>query len=353
MFSIPKAVIFDALFFWAVAGSAQAWNSNRDANGLNQMVKPSVQRYGARCDSNGATGNGTDDSAAFLTAAAATGNREGFAVLATCRIAQPLTINVPITFGPTGTLVVDTDKTVTINGVITASNTQQVFRGGGTIVVATAPFVSVGWWGALTAADPAVAFRAATGSYRTYFIPPGSYTFQTVQARAIGGGTIITSNSLTDPRCAGNPISVPYSYLDAPTVMFENLHNFTIEARGATFSVANGIAFSAIFHFDQNRNLTFQGFGGAFVGNRSGLQPNQESGAITITSGANFTFHDVTCSGNWGGISACFVGDWLVNGKIDRVTAPHVGICFDFAIMKQVTFNDFHCTGADATAAPA
>ena len=58
------------------------------------------------------------------------------------------------------------------------------------------------------------------------------------------------------------------------------------------------------------------------------MQPSQESGAITITSDVNFTFHDVTCSGNWGGISACFVGDWLVNGQIDRVTAPSVGICF-------------------------
>jgi hypothetical protein len=66
----------------------------------------------------------------------------------------------------------------------------------------------------------------------------------------------------------------------------------------------------------------------------------------------NFIFHDVTCSGNWGGISACFVGDWLVNGKIDRVTAPSVGICFDFAFMKQVTFNHFHCTGADANGGP-
>ena len=78
------------------------------------------------------------------------------------------------------------------------------------------------------------------------------------------------------------------------------------------------------------------------------MQPSQESGAITITSDVNFTFHDVTCSGNWGGISACFVGAWLVSGKIDRVTAPSVGICFDLAFMKQVTFNDFHCTGADA-----
>ena len=78
------------------------------------------------------------------------------------------------------------------------------------------------------------------------------------------------------------------------------------------------------------------------------MQPSQESSAITITSDVNFTFHDVTCSGNWGGISACFVGAWLVSGKIDRVTAPSVGICFDLAFMKQVTFNDFHCTGADA-----
>ena len=349
MSSISKALIFGALFLWAVAGSTQARNSNRDASGLNHIVKPSVQRYGAKCDSNGTAGNGTDDSAAFLTAAAATANSKGFAVVATCRIGQTLTINVPITFGSAGTLVVDTDKTVTINGAVTASNTQQVFRGAGTVVVATAPFVSVGWWGALNAADPAAAFRAAAGSNRTYFIPPASYTFQTVQARAVGGGTIITGRSLTDPGCAANPCtSVPYSYVDAPAVMFRNLHNFTIEARGVTFSVANGIAFSSIFHFDKDRNFSFQGSGGAFVGNRSGLQPNQESGAITITSGVSFVFHDVTCSGNWGGISACFVGDWLVNGKINHVTAPSVGICFDLAFMKRVTFNDFHCTGADA-----
>jgi hypothetical protein len=350
MFSIPKALIFYALFFWVVAGSALAWNSNRDASGLNHMVKPSVQRYGAKCDSNGTAGNGTDDSAAFLTAAARTANTGGFAVLGDCRIARTLTISAPITFGSTGALVVDSGKTVTINGAVTASNTQQVFRGAGTVVVATAPFVSVGWWGALTAADPAVAFRAAAGSNRTYVIPPASYTFQTVQARAIGGGTIVTNNSLTDPGCSANPCtSVPYSYVGAPAVMFRNLRNFTIEARAATFSVANGIAFSSIFHFDGDSNLTFQGSGGALVGNRSGLQPNQESSAITITSGVNFTFYDVTCSGNWGGISACFVGDWLVNGKIDRVTAPSVGICFDLAFMKQVTFNDFHCTGADAS----
>jgi hypothetical protein len=242
MSSIPEALIFDALFFWAVAGSAQAWNSNRDARGLNQMVRPSVQRYGAKCDSNGTAGNGTDDSAAFLTAAAATANTEGFKVLSTCRIARTLTINAPITFGSAGALVVDSGNTVTINGAITASNTQQVFRGAGTVVVATAPFVSVGWWGALTAADPAVAFRAAAGSNRTYFIPPASYTFQTVQARAIGGGMIITGSSLTDPGCAANPCtSIPYSYVDAPAVMFQELRSVTIEARGATFSVANGI----------------------------------------------------------------------------------------------------------------
>src|SRR5258707_10937363 len=48
----------------------------------------------------------------------------------------------------------------------------------------------------------------------------------------------------------------PYTTLFRSAVMFRNLRSFTIEARGATFSAANGIAFSSIFHFDGDRKST-------------------------------------------------------------------------------------------------
>jgi hypothetical protein len=355
--SIPQALFIGALVFWARPASPQVCDPDAIANGdpfsvnclmsaqwLNSNAKPLVQLYGAKCDSNGSTGNGTDDTFAFLTAAEATATTGGFLVNGNCRIAQNATIAAPISFESSSSLVVDSGKTVTINGAITASTTRQLFAGNGTVTASTAPFVSVAWWGALTAADPAAAFRAAVGSNRIYFIPAVRYTFQTVQARAANGTTIITNDVFNDPRCPCT--SIPYKYVDPPVILFQHLSNFSVDARGATFFIANSISFSTFFMFDGDSNFTFQG--GIFIGNRSGLSPKQESSALATHSDVNFALRDVTCAGNWGGISACVNGDWLVNGKFDRFTAPSVGICFDMAFMKQVTFDDFACTGADA-----
>jgi hypothetical protein len=74
---------------------------------------PSIKVWGAKCDSNGTPGNGTNDSAVFAAANAA---GVGFTISEKCRIADNIELEVPMVIRPTGQIVVDTGKRVTASG---------------------------------------------------------------------------------------------------------------------------------------------------------------------------------------------------------------------------------------------
>ncbi len=93
---------------------------------------PEVVEFGAACDSNGTSGNGTDDTAGFAAADAA---GLGFRVTGKCRIASNLTLNSQVTFGPTGAVVVDAGKTVTYGTGVFSYNGSTFGIGAGTSAI--------------------------------------------------------------------------------------------------------------------------------------------------------------------------------------------------------------------------
>jgi hypothetical protein len=290
---------------------------------------------------------GTADDALLAQISAATVNSGGFTVASRCQVTTNLALAAPVTVTPGGSVAVAAGLALTLNGAVYANETQLIFPGPGTVVAAASPTVSVSWWGAgVAGADAAIGMRAALGSNRTIVVPPGNYALKTVQAARAGGGQVITGSSQTDANCSTTPChSVPYAYLAAPGVYIGNLVNFTLDMRGAIFQMADGVAFSSVLMFDGDSN--FNVLGGTMTGNRTGLSATQENAAIAVTSGVNFSFQDQTCGGNWGGVSACFVGDWWVAGSISNLYAPQSGLCSDLAFLHGVTINNAHCVGAD------
>ena len=274
----------------------------------------SVERFGAKCDSSGVSKDGTDDSAAFL---AADVHAIGFAVNARCRIATEMRLASPIVFGPSGRLVIDPGVTVTLASSRSpiAAKTQQIFGGGGSAVLSSAPYASVAWWGALAdqAADrdPAPAVRAA-------FVQANNRTVDFVGRR-------LTFRSA---------LPVPYPAIDPTAIPIQNLSGVTIDLRSARLSMDDAHTYTGILLLDRLSHPTL--LGGNFVGNRAGLTPSQENAALVLLNIVGGVFRDQTFSGDWDFLGAPFVGDWLVNTTIERANILSAGICFDFSFMQYV-----------------
>jgi hypothetical protein len=274
----------------------------------------SVEVFGAKCDSNGVSKNGTDDSAAFLAADAPA---MGFAVHARCRIATDMRLASPILFGPGGRLVIDPGITVTLASSRrpVAAKTQQIFDGGGSAVLASAPYASVAWWGAVAdqaaGRDPAPAVRAA-------FVQANNRTVDFV-------GRSLTFRSA---------LPVPYPAIDPTAIPIQNLSGVTIDLRGARLSMDDAHTYTGILLLDRLSHPTV--LGGNFVGNRAGMTASQENAALVLLNIVGGVFRDQTFSGDWDFLGAPFVGDWLINTTIERANILSAGICFDFGFMQNV-----------------
>lgn len=167
--------------------------------------------------------------------------------------------------------------------------------------------------------DSAPAFRAAMGSNRRIFVPPGTYLFTTTQ---------------TAPCCAYDP----------PAVLVQSLSNFEIDGYGATVEIAPGIALSSALQFDKDSNFTVRGL--TIEGTRSGLTAAQENVGIALSSDVGFNIDDVHFSGNFGGSGAPIAGDWLVSGAVSNIHMDAAGHCYDVAYLLNDSFGTTWATGA-------
>ena len=253
-------------------------------------------------------------------------------------IASDVVLVNNVVFGQGGAFVVEAGAMVTLRGEVYAANTIQIFFGPGIAVVATAPFVSVAWWGALAAAskrtDAAAAFRAAVGSNRVYYVPPGNYLFASyVQAHI---GTVRDGSQTV-----------------GAAVQFKNQTAFTVSAYGATFSQSNSVPYgnlSVPFFLDSNSNFTFAG--ADFVGDVKARPKNTSVAALVNHNAVNFVVRDLHLTGNFGsaynnqygdGIAA----DYNVNGLYDNIDFDHQGVAFDTAYLQTVRINNANVVCGD------
>ena len=165
--------------------------------------------------------------------------------------------------------------------------------------------------------DDAPAFRVAlNGSNRNVVVPPGTYLFSSTQSAV----------------CCTFGVT---------SVLVQKQSNLHVTGYGATI-----VSSAPAFHFDEDNDFSVEGL--TIQGNRTGLSSSTENTGITLTSDVDFTIRNMHFTGNYGGIGAPFVGDWLVNGTIDNIQMDSVGQCADIAYLKNFTFSNVRAHGISA-----
>jgi hypothetical protein len=273
-----------------------------------------------------AAGDGTTNDAGALvnaaTAANAVGGGEAVYLTKNYRIGTSQSITAPLVFMPGACLTVDSGAIVALTGAVTAGDMARIFCGAGTVTVVGTPRVSVAWWGGLVAADAAPAFRAMACSNCTMVAPAGTYAFNSQIAAPPTVGAFLPSG-----------------------VLYQGLHDFTLDLTAATISNTNANADSNLFHFDRVKKFTIKG--GTLQGNRFGLAASRENGAMVFSSVVDGDWGGTHIAGNWGGSGAASYGDWFYNFRVHDLRLDAVGICFDYAYMAHVRFDHIVAIGAD------
>jgi hypothetical protein len=279
----------------------------------------------------GAAGNGSSDDrppvAAACSAAATAGTSLVFRQK--YRLASSINLSCNTTYLTGAVLVPDSSVTVTLIGSITAPKDLQIFGGNGSVSASTTPYVSVAWWGAsASAVDSAPAFQAAGGSNRVIFIPP-----------------------ISDCYVFNSTPSQPYPTLNPTSVWWKGFANFKVEGNGACITEGTAVThLSNMILFDQDRNFTVESLEFFGTQNASWVTPaTMENSAISMMSLVNATFRDLRFPGNWGGIGAQFVGDYIVNSVFENLNMPSVGLCFDVAFLLHVKINKVNAIGSDTS----
>ncbi len=178
------------------------------------------------------------------------------------------------------------------------------------------------------ATDAAPAFRkmAAAASGKYLLVPPGCYLF----ASTVPSG---------------------YTALNPANVRFQNQKDFVLDMRGAEFRTSDAASYSGMIQIDATTlgsSTRIQVIGGYFVGNHAGYTTLQQACAIVPVNLTDFRFEGQSFGGNWGGLGAAYCGQWMVNGAFRDQSMKNVGQCFDFAFLKNVTFDNIHGYGISA-----
>jgi len=173
----------------------------------------------------------------------------------------------------------------------------------------------------LSGADPAAIIRASLASNRVIVIPPGTYN---LLSRMI-------PNS-------------PVTYQSGTCILFAGLTNCHVFAYGCTFLVDNSISGPMASHLNSGTShYGFQGncrdcgfYGGAFIGNRTGLNGTTLNNGGWFESATNLTLRDQTFKGDFS------VGSAL-NSLIEniRMIGPALGV--DIGWCEDVTFRGIRC----------
>jgi hypothetical protein len=225
--------------------------------------------------------------------------------------------------GATTQDVISVDASGNINGLVksTGSTTARSLANRFADVVNVKDFGAVG--DGVT--DDTAAIQAAINSIgnngSSIYFPQGTYYLNTTQ-----------------------PAPYP-TYFNPVCLLVQNKSNFSIRADGASLVVGNTAAFSSLFHFDKCNNFLFSGF--RLVGNKTGVSPIMENCAVTLTSCVKFNVSDLLIDGNWGGLGAGIIGDWMVDGIFQNIRMPKAGIIVDVAYLMNVVFSNVIGYGAD------
>jgi hypothetical protein len=278
----------------------------------------------------GATGNGSSNDGPAVADACSAAFAAGIPLVfrQKYRAASSANLTCNTIFSTGAVLLPDNNVTITVVGSISAPQELQIFGGGGSVSASTAPSVSVAWWGASpTALDSAPAFQAAGGSSRVIFVPPASscYVFNSTPYQ-------------------------PYSTLNATSVWWKGFSNFKLDGYGACIKAGpNVTALYNMILFDQDSNFVTQGLQFFGTQNAPWVTPTTENSAISIMSVVYATFRDLNFPGNWGGLGAPFVGDYIVNSLFGNMNMPTVGLCFDVAFLLNVTMEKITAVGSDGS----
>jgi hypothetical protein len=277
-----------------------------------------------------ALGNGTaDDTISFMTAQrVAVARNLPLKLTRIYRISSSQTIAATLCFTSGAALAPDATATLTLAAQPRAPSDAWIFRGNGTIIVQNASDVWTSWWGALANAstDSAPAFRAAIGSNRTIHTYPASYVFSS---------TIATTGY--------GPFPAAVYPIGQSKFTFDNWFS-TFKASAAVNATVN-----ALFFLDRNTDGGIEG--GTYIGDVTRLSNPavQESVAIVTHNQVNPRIRNIVIAGNWGGLSTGFAGDYVVNGVYEHIRAMNTGQCEDIAFVKDTIFDDWNCSGSDAT----
>jgi hypothetical protein len=284
---------------------------------------------GIRPEIYGARGDGVVDDAPALAWAcnAAASMGVPLSLKGIYRLATDRALTCDIAFSARAMLRPDRGKVATLTGAIYAAASQQVFAGPGTVVAATAPWVSVAWWGGLAAAnartDAMPAIRAAFGPNRTIYFPPATYTCESTVPSPYP--------SVAGPQCA----------------WFAKADDWTVEANGAVLTADASHDNGSLLGIDYGNHIQVRGL--QLRGNPRGLPRGAEPSGFFIVHLRNFLFKDIVFTGNWGGSTRqpfAFVGDWLSDGHFARIRMPAISGCFDVAFLRRITFTKVIAVGA-------
>jgi hypothetical protein len=278
----------------------------------------------------GATGNGSSNDGPAVADACSAAFAAGVPLVFRQKYRTTSSANLTCNtiFSTGAVLLPDNSVTITLVGSISAAQELQIFGGGGSVSASTAPSVSVAWWGASpTALDSAPAFQAAGGSNRVIFVPPASscYVFNSIPNQ-------------------------PYSTLNATSVWWKGFSNFKLDGYGACIKAGPKIiALYNMILFDQDSDFVTQGLQFFGTQNAPWVTPAMENSAISMMSVVYATFRDLNFPGNWGGVGAPFVGDYIVNSVFGNINMPTVGLCFDVAFLLNVTMEKITAVGSDGS----
>lgn len=140
----------------------------------------------------------------------------------------------------------------------------------------------------------------------------------------------------------------PVAYMYGGNIYVDQKSGFTITAGdGATLVQKTGanLAVQLLFHRCNN----FRVSGLTHQGNRTGIDPANETDAVGVVSCTDFVIENVYVKGDWSGRGTCVVGDWAVRGVFRNWIGDSVATGVDMAFLLDCRFEDWQMTGTGAS----
>jgi hypothetical protein len=140
----------------------------------------------------------------------------------------------------------------------------------------------------------------------------------------------------------------PVAYMYGGNIYVNNKSGFTITAGdGATLLATTGANLSVQLFFYRCNNFRVDGL--SHQGNRSGIDPANETDAYAVVSCTDFVIENAYVKGDWSGRGTAIVGDWMVRGVFRNFIGDAVATGADVAYLQDVRIEGWEMTGTGAT----